>query len=236
LVKCHAGCAQGDVLAELRGRQLFEDLQCRPTPAPRRSRAASPPNTSALRIWDKTRPLTGTLGATYFERRGLTVPTDCNEVRFHPDCPREARRQPAVVWLMRDIVTDQPRAIQRRFLLPDGTKDGPAISLGSCTGAVLKLTPDCDVTTGLALAEGHADALAVIGAGWSPCWATCGTGTMAGFPVLDGIEALTIFADAGAPGLKAARACAERWREAGREVCVVEPPGTHSDFGEVANG
>lgn len=51
-----------------------------------------------------------------------------------------------------------------------------------------------------------------------------GAGTLATFPVLGGIQCLTIAADADAPGQRAAATLAERWREAGREARIVAPP------------
>ena len=46
--------------------------------------------------------------------------------------------------------------------------------------------------------------------------------------MLEGIESLTIFADADKPGLDAAETCCERWREAGREARVVARGGPSS--------
>jgi hypothetical protein len=43
-------------------------------------------------------------------------------------------------------------------------------------------------------------------------WAATSAGAIAKFPVLHGIESLTIFADADATGLRSAAACQERWR------------------------
>ena len=72
--------------------------------------------------------------------------------------------------------------------------------------------------------------------GWKPVWATVDAGNMAAFPVLNGIETLTLFADndlSGA-GRKAAQECAERWREAGREAGIVMPELLGSDWNDVA--
>jgi hypothetical protein len=155
-------------------------------------------------------------------------------MRFHPRCPREKAKQAAVIMLMRDIATNEPRAIQRRFLKPDCTKDGPTTSLGPTGGTAWKLTPDEDVTRGLGIAEGHADALKALADGFAPIWATAGTGGMSAFPVLGGIEALTIFRDANAPGLAAALKCCDRWRNDGRDVRILAPSPGHSDFAEEA--
>ena len=196
------------------------------------SKALVPSGTAALalNIWDEADVITGTLGEVYLDRRGLLLP-DGAEMRFHPRCPRESWVQPAVIMLMRDIISNEPRAIQRRFLLPDGSKDGPALSLGPTSGTAWKLTPDEDVTLGLGIAEGHADALAAVKDGFSPVWATGGTGGMAKFPVLGGVEALTIFQDQGGPGHEAAERCAAKWRSAGREAVILKPPRA-ADFAE----
>jgi hypothetical protein len=128
--------------------------------------------------------------------------------------------------------------VHRTFLGPDGRGKADVepnkMMLGRAKGAVLKLTPDEDVTTGLALTEGIEDALAVLNSGFAPVWACLSAGTMATFPVLGGIEALTVFADNDSAGAQAAEACIARWRAAGREACVVAPPGHLKDFGDVA--
>jgi putative DNA primase/helicase len=90
------------------------------------------------------------------------------------------------------------------------------------------------VSLGLALTEGIEDALAVLNSGFAPVWACLSAGTMASFPVLGGIEALTVFADNDSAGAQAAAACVERWRAAGKEARVVAPPGQFKDFGAVA--
>jgi hypothetical protein len=63
-------------------------------------------------------------------------------------------------------------------------------------------------------------ALAVL-SGWTRC--ATSAGAIARFPVLAGIEALTIFADADAPGMQAAEICATRWRAAGCETRITSP-------------
>jgi hypothetical protein len=191
-----------------------------------------PSNTAALalNVWNEAVDIAGTLGEVYLDKRGLLLPNGA-EMRFHARCPREGGVQPAVILLMRDIFSNEARAVQRRFLLPDGLKDGPAMSLGPTAGTVWKLTPDEDVTLGLGIAEGHADALAAVKDGFTPMWATAGAGCMAKFPVLPGIEALTIFRDHGETGLKAARHCQATWLAAGREAVIV-PPSRGADFAE----
>ena len=51
-----------------------------------------------------------------------------------------------------------------------------------------------------------------------------GSGNLKHFPVLGGIEALTVAADADKPGQEAATEVIRRWRRAGREAIIVAPP------------
>jgi hypothetical protein len=88
---------------------------------------------------------------------------------------------------------------------------------------VVRLSPDCEVALGLGITEGIEDGLAVLLSGWAPVWAATSAGAIARFPVLAGIEALTIFADADGPGTRTADTCAARWRSAGVDVCISPP-------------
>jgi putative DNA primase/helicase len=121
---------------------------------------------------------------------------------------------------MTDPVTGTPRGIHRTFLNPDGTKRERKML--SNAGAV-RLSPDEDVTLGLGIAEGVEDALAVLLSGWAPVWAATSAGEIDRFPVIHGIEHLTIFADADAAGIRAAENCAARWRAARQETRIVLP-------------
>jgi putative DNA primase/helicase len=65
-------------------------------------------------------------------------------------------------------------------------------------------------------------ALAAMAKGFRPVWSTGSAGLMAAFPILIGVEALTLFADndlSGA-GLRAANEVAGRWRSAGRRALI----------------
>jgi putative DNA primase/helicase len=89
------------------------------------------------------------------------------------------------------------------------------------------------VLEGLHIAEGLETALDVMAKGFRPCWSTGSTAIMAKFPVLSGIEALTIIADhdLNGAGLRAASEAADRWQTAGRETHVFqrETPGDFND-------
>ena len=170
----------------------------------------------AGRIWRETSPLAGTLGEIYFrEHRKLTFDGAqfAHVLRWHKGIR-------AVVGLMTDAVTAEPVGIHRTFLEQDGTKRERRM-LGR--QGVVRLSPNEFVTTGLGICEGIEDAIAVSLSGWCPIWAATSSGAIARFPVINSVEALTVFADADVPGMQAARNCAARWRAEGREVRIALP-------------
>jgi phage/plasmid primase-like uncharacterized protein len=69
-----------------------------------------------------------------------------------------------------------------------------------------------------------------------PAWSLVDAGNLERFPILDGIEHLTVLADADANnrGQQAARTCAKRWAEAGRHAVVLIPDQLGQDFNDVA--
>lgn len=198
----------------------------RPAPAPR---PAEPDSTDAARrIWIDAVPAAGTPVETYLASRGLTLTADA-PFRFHPACRREKEKLPAMVTLMSDPITAEPCGVHRTYLRPDGggkIEHGKAKMMLGRAG-VIRLVPDDEVTLGLGIAEGIETALAITQlAGWSPIWACGSAGAIAKFPILAGVESLTIFCDLDdqGAGIKAAEACADRWREAGRSVAIAKPP------------
>jgi hypothetical protein len=78
------------------------------------------------------------------------------------------------------------------------------------------------MTMGLIIGEGVETCVAAKQLGFSPIWALGSVGAIETFPVLGGIECLTILAEAGEPSRKAVQKCFERWRAAGREVEVLK--------------
>jgi putative DNA primase/helicase len=179
-------------------------------------------------LWREAVPAHDMLRA-YLAARGLTLPENA-PLRFHPRAWRNSDygpHGPAMVALMTLPETGEACGAHVTYLRADGAGKAegkrPKVMLG--TVGVIRLAPDEDATTGLGLAEGIETALAVMQRGrWSPVWAATSAGAMDRFPVLPGIEALTIFADADGAGIKAARECGRRWATAGREARLLAPP------------
>lgn len=188
---------------------------------------------AALEMWAEAVDPRGTPVEAYLASRGLELdPAISGRVlRYHARCPwkdeatGDLLRVPAMLAAMRDIGTDELRAVHRTRLTTDGRKVDRRW-LGDATGTAIKLDPGEDVTAGLTLGEGIETVQSARQLGLRPAWATGSVSTLGVFPVLSGVEALTLLSESDAKGANA-RAIVkvgETWHAAGREVIVVDPP------------
>lgn len=183
---------------------------------------------TAQALWDRGLPIDGTVVSRYLAHRRCFIP-DCPDLRYLP--ASEKYPNPTMLARVTDAATNEPLTLHMTRLRPDGYGkaeiDVPKLLLRGHVkkGGAIRLFRDEDVTTGLAIAEGIETALTVANV-YRPIWATIDGGNLAHFPVLPGIECLTIFADndAKAQGAKYAEQCAQRWAAAGREVRIATPP------------
>jgi putative DNA primase/helicase len=256
LVKCHAGCDSRDVLAKLRQRGLLElaamaDAGARNAPRPmhepRNNESDVDRSRRALSIWAEARSLRGTSAWTYLSRRGIHLsglPEDISKVlRWHPHCPwgGSRTRHGCLVALWTDGVTGEPRAIHRRPITAAGEKADRWKALGPTAGCVIRLWSDEIVTHGLVIGEGIETTLAAAtriqhrGTLLRPAWAAGDAGHLEEFPVLPGIEALTVLVDhdKNGRGQRASAECARRWTMAEREVIQLIPRIPGEDFADL---
>jgi putative DNA primase/helicase len=182
----------------------------------------------ALRLWHQAADPRGTLVDTYLRSRRLELPYEAaNEaIRFHSNCPFNSERYPAMVCLVRDIITNEPQAIHRTALAADGAaikRDGKTfrMTLGPIAGGAIKLDPDEDVTQHLCIGEGLETSMSGQQLGLRPVWSVISVGGIARFPVLLGIDQIHIIRESDRASAKAVEECARRWYEAGREVFIV---------------
>src|SRR6516162_11475923 len=155
----------------------------------------------ALKLWDEGEPIPGTLGARYFvDTRKLdltTLPSNIDEVlRFHPRCVfgGNGARHPCLLALFRDVEDDTPAGIHRIGLTSDANKID-RLTLGRwAKPRAIKLWP---ATNRLTIGEGIETVLGAIrcGAITPPAWAVGGRISIAEFPVLPSIKALTVLVD-----------------------------------------
>jgi Toprim domain len=237
-------------------------LQNAPAAAPHMSRATvksicSDRETTAayaLHLFGEATPIVGTPAAGFLNWRGVleqALEAGDEVLRFHPNAPfGKGLHCPCMLALLRGITTDQPIAVQRTALDHDlmraifqtsfarfkeaGGKIA-RMTLGPKTGTAIKLCSHEAVSEGLVVGEGLETVLAAMRLGLRPTWALGGTSELKSFPVLGGIEALTILVDndANGAGQNAAAQCSARWLEAGLEVFRAVPNYTGDDFNDV---
>lgn len=235
--------------------KAVDQVNSEPVPAVRNSADDDRHRRFALELWRQAGPADATPAGIYLTRRGLRLPSP-DVIRFHPRCPfgKDANGHtvyaPAMVALVRNIVSNEPLAIHRTALDLDGNKiefigqDGKPRSrmvLGSLLGGAVKLTDDADVTKAVGIGEGIESTLSLQQLPeWfgSPVWSLLSKNGVRDFRVLPRIETLMIAVDHDVKqdGQKAATAAAARWRAAGREVLLAWPTVTGDDINDVIMG
>lgn len=174
-------------------------------------------------LWAQAIPIRGTLTQRYLEHRGCALPNPAADLRHLDRVDIFGFNGPAMVG--RISATQDHRVLQGLHLTwveADGRGRRERRYLGRKGGGVIRLWPEEGVTCGLAIAEGIETALAAAH-DFVPIWATMDAGNLAAFPVLDGVDALTIFADRdeSGTGQAAAAEAGRRWNAAGREVRIL---------------
>ena len=172
-------------------------------------------------LWAACLPISG-VAQHYLQYRRCVIPPADGDLRWHPSVKHPSGHVgPALVALITHALTGAPTSLHRTWITPTGKASvSPARLLlaGHPTkSGIIRLWPDEFVTTSLAVAEGIETALSVAHA-FEPAWATIDAGHLAEFPVLAGVEVLTIARDNDQAGIKAAQKCTDRWANAG---CIV---------------
>jgi putative DNA primase/helicase len=184
---------------------------------------------AARSIWQQAKDPRGTLAEKYLRHeRKLDLPDELvgSVLRFHPCCPwrnentGRTDRVPALIVPFRSVDDDKITAIHRTALNDDGTKLGRRM-LGIVYRAAIKLDPVIDET--LAVGEGVETCMAARQLGLGPAWALGSVGAISFFPLIDGVQRLTVLGERGDVSARAIKIVGTRWRKAGRRVRVVMP-------------
>lgn len=184
----------------------------------------------ARAIWAGSVPPADTLAKVYLASRGLALFDGIEmALRFNPRCRWEGGTRPAMVCAYRGIGSGELVGVHRTALDGQGRKlDRKA--LGISGGAAIMLD---EAGPHLVVAEGVETTLTARQFGLGPCWALGSANAIEHLQVIDGVERLTICAEAGEPSRKAVLACGLRWQAAGRTVSVVRPPAGLSDLNDI---
>ena len=186
----------------------------------------------ALMLWNEGQSFHGIPAEDYLHHgreigRWLdTFPFLDKVFRYHPGCPFGGERLPCMLALVREIKTNAPVAVHRTALT---TENPPRRidrkSLGPTTGGAIKISPDHEVHAGLLIGEGIETVLSASKQfQFKPVWSLIDKNGIAKFPVLSGIESVTIAVDndPGGDGQRAAAECVQRLTQAGTEVITVQ--------------
>ncbi len=246
LVRCHAGCTQEAVIAALRQRGLWknnghpQDKMLHPRlrravdEQPDREDARR--TEGALRLWEASAPVPGTLAETYLRSRGLHL-SPPSTIRFHAGLKHPTGDiWPAMVALVTRGPDDASLAIHRTFLARDGAGKAPVVPqkmmLGPCRGGAVRLDSPGDV---LMIGEGIETCLAAVQATGRPAWAALSTSGLRALDLPEQAREVIVLADGDDPGEAAARDAALRWKREGRSVRIARPP-RGCDFNDLLLG
>jgi putative DNA primase/helicase len=204
---------------------------------------------SALQIWNERKPFFGSPAETYLRiTRNIGNWLDLFDLDqvlgFHPNCPFGNERLPCMLGLVRHIISNEPQAIHRTALKlgatasPDTVERIGRMSLGPTKHGAIKLSPNDEVSTGIMIGEGIETTLSASRIfRFRPAWSVISKEGVRDFPVLSGIECVTVAVDnePSGDGQRAADELVRRQNAAGVEVRTRKPRAV-KDFNDILLG
>ena len=243
LVHCFAGCPQGNVIAALKARGLWEGDGVKDPGYPQGFTRKHDSHTNgsdrrnhefARELWDRSDRIGGTVAEAYLVFRGI------KPLWGWPDTlgylPRlkhgpSGKVFPALIAAVTDGA-GQVLAVQRTWLAADGQGKAPVdsakMTIGPMRDGAVRLGRPL---TALGLAEGVETALSARQIYQIPTWATLSANRLDKVKIPEGVQSITIFADHGRVGMECAMNAADVYEAKGLTVEVM-PPAVH--FGDEA--
>jgi putative DNA primase/helicase len=200
----------------------------------------------ALLWWRERQPFRGSPAETYLRiTRGIGDWLDAFQhldecLGFHPRCIFERGRYlPCLIALVRDVKSDEPIGIHR-IALELGPKPQriDRKSLGPVGTGAIKISPHDAVHEGLLVAESVETAMSASKEFiFQPAWSVIARMGFQNFPVLSGIESITVAADndESGDGQRDATAMCERMNAAGIEAIYAIMNEEGQDFNDLHN-
>lgn len=172
---------------------------------------------AAMGVWSEGVDPVGTPVETYLNSRRLELDTSLavEVLRWHP-------RLRAILALFRNIATNDPQALSRTFLDHEARKIERRF-IGPTRGAAIKLDEDEDILGGLHIGEGIETCMTARMLGLKPSWALGSASAIEAFPVLAGVECLSLLREHDDANKRASESCAARWTAVGRQVVNIRP-------------
>lgn len=229
LFHCFAGCTSAEVMKALQRQRLHDrSALAMPEAKPKRDMGAL-----ALRLWNASKPIVGTLAEDYLLARGLVAPFP-GTLRFNPTTilgsGADKRIMPAMIAAVEN--DSGVVAVQRTFLHPDEPLrkpiPKPKVSLGLLGTAAIRLAPATDE---LGLAEGIEDALSAMEWFGTPTWALGGVERLAFVAIPEKVRRVIVYGDRG----RAAERLLEKARvhlTANDRELVSRVPDRHDDWND----
>jgi hypothetical protein len=181
----------------------------------------------ARELWEQGRDPLGTPAQEYLRSRALDLPNELagSVLRYLPKTPwrnEDAGRTefiPALLAAFRSIDDGEITAVHRiRLDQPERWPKAERRMLGLVYRAAVKLEA---ISNGaLAVGEGVETCMAAQQLGLRPAWALGSVGGISFFPLLAGVQHLTILGESGKASEEAIKLCGRRWSAAGRRVRI----------------
>lgn len=229
LFHCFAGCSTTEVMKALERKRLHDRTVVEmPDAKPKRDLGAL-----ALRLWNASQPVAGTLAEEYLVARGLSAPFP-KALRFNPSTilgsGADKRIMPA---LIAGVETDLGVvAVQRTFLDPDDVLRKPIakpkVSLGLIGTGAIRLAAATDE---LGLAEGIEDALSATGWFGTPTWALGGVERLAFVAIPEKVRRVIVYGDHGRAAERLLEKAHDHLTANGREL-ISRLPEHHEDWND----
>ena len=250
LVKCWAGCAGADVIAELRRMGLVESYSAERGPISAsniiegRRDSENRRRDYALRIWRDTWRGEGSPAATYLASRRIVLNPWPPSLRFHPHCPQPRDENgntvtplPAMVALV-ECVGPGPVGIHCTYLKDDGTGKAEIAKAKAMFGPVGGGAVRFGMPVAgqeLVVGEGIESTLSVAVACSMPAWAALSATGIKNLILPPEATDVVIAGDndANGTGQDAAHRAAERFLSEGRSVRIALPPILETDFNTI---
>lgn len=229
LFHCFAGCTAIEIMKALQRKRLHDrSAVAMPEGKPKRDMGAL-----ALRLWNASKPIAGTLAEDYLLARGLSAPFP-KALRFNPETilgsGADKRVMPAMIAAVENDLGLV--AVQRTFLDPEDVLRKPIakpkVSLGLLGTAAIRLAPASDE---LGLAEGIEDAVSAMDWFGTPTWALGGVERLAFVAIPEKVRRVIVYADRGRAAERLLEKAREHLTANGREL-VTQVPEMHNDWND----
>ncbi|WP_267347127.1 toprim domain-containing protein [Sphingomonas sp. GM_Shp_2] len=229
LFHCFAGCTTPEVMRALQRMRLHDRASlAMPSAKPERDMSAL-----AVRLWNASVPIAGTLAEDYLRARGLVGPYP-RSLRFNPATILGSGANKQVMPAMIAAVENDLGvvAVQRTFLDPVDVLRKPIakpkVSLGVIGTAAIRLAPATDE---LGLAEGIEDALSAKAWFGTPTWALGGVERLAFVAIPEKVRRIIVYADQGPAAHRLLEKARDHLLGNGREL-IPQVPKVHKDWND----